>query len=66
MEQLSETLRSLWGVWLMTLFVGIVLWAYWPKNKDKLQDHALIPFRDDDDDDSGKGGDGNRDGKGSA
>lgn len=61
MEQLSETLRSLWGVWLMTLFVGIVLWAYWPRNKDKLQDHALIPFRDDDDD---VVVDGNRDGKG--
>lgn len=50
MDQISETLRSLWGVWLMMLFLGIVFWAYRPKNKDELQRHAQIPLRDEDDD----------------
>lgn len=49
MEQLSETLRSLWGLWLMILFLGIVFWAFRPKNKSRFESHADIPLRDDDD-----------------
>ena len=46
-EDLVETFRSLWVVWLMLLFLGIVAWAYWPKRKSKLQAHGQIPLRDD-------------------
>jgi len=31
-------------------FIGIVLWAYWPKNKTKIQAHGQIPFKDEADD----------------
>lgn len=31
-------------------FLGITLWAYWPKNKDALQAHRLIPLQDEDTD----------------
>lgn len=52
MTSLSEfvvhVLRPLWGVLAMVLFLGIVAWAYWPRNRDKLQSHADIPLRDDD------------------
>jgi cytochrome c oxidase cbb3-type subunit 4 len=41
-------LKSLWVVWLIVLFVGIVVWAYWPSRKSKMDDHAKIPFREDD------------------
>ncbi|MDC7685267.1 cbb3-type cytochrome c oxidase subunit 3 [Asticcacaulis sp. BYS171W] len=27
-------------------FVSIAVWAYWPKNKAKLQAHRLIPLQD--------------------
>ena len=47
MEQIVEFLRSLWGLWLMVLFLGIVFWAYRPKNKDRVESYADIPFRDD-------------------
>ncbi|MDC7684473.1 cbb3-type cytochrome c oxidase subunit 3 [Asticcacaulis sp. BYS171W] len=30
------------------VFLGIAAWAYWPKNKDKLQAHRLIPLNDED------------------
>lgn len=32
-------------------FLGIVVWAYWPKNKDKLQAHGQIPLNDEADND---------------
>lgn len=49
MEELSQFLRSFWVVWLMAIFVGIVAWVYWPsrRRKRRMQDHANIPFRED-------------------
>ena len=49
-DGLYEWLRSLWVVWLMILFVGIVVWVYWPKRKRELEDHGRIPLRDDGED----------------
>ncbi|MEX0760354.1 MAG: cbb3-type cytochrome c oxidase subunit 3 [Tistlia sp.] len=48
MEELGSFLRSFWVVWLMAIFVGIVLWVYWPsrRRKRRMQDHAHIPLRD--------------------
>jgi len=40
-------LASLWLVWLIILFVGIVFWAYRPKNKKRFEEAARIPFKDD-------------------
>lgn len=45
---LMSTLRSLWLVWLMILFVGIIWWAYRPKNKKKFEEAARVPLEDDD------------------
>ncbi|MHA1567194.1 MAG: cbb3-type cytochrome oxidase subunit 3 [Alphaproteobacteria bacterium] len=47
MVAIAEFFRSFWVVWMMTIFLAIVAWAYWPKRKGKLQNHADIPFRDD-------------------
>ena len=47
MDGFYEFVRSLWVVWLMAVFVGIVAWAYWPGNKRKLQRNADIIFHDD-------------------
>ena len=41
-----EVVRSLWLVWLMILFAGIVFWAFRPKNKKRFEDDAQIPFRE--------------------
>jgi cytochrome c oxidase cbb3-type subunit IV len=30
-----------------TMFMGILLWAYWPGNKQRLQEHAMIPLKED-------------------
>ena len=48
MEQIFEAIRSLWVVWLMAIFVGIVAWAFWPSNKSRLEAHGRIPLDDDD------------------
>lgn len=48
MAEISEFLRSFWGLWLMALFLGIVAWAFWPKNKDRLERHGEMILRDDD------------------
>ena len=49
LQEISEFLRSLWGLWLMALFLGIVFWAFRPRNKAMMDDAAMIPLRDDDD-----------------
>lgn len=38
---------TLWVVWLMAVFVGIIVWAYWPSRKQELESHCDIPLRDD-------------------
>ena len=50
MDAFYESLRSLWVVWLMVLFVGIVAWVYWPKRKREMEEHGRIPLKDDDED----------------
>ncbi|MDW8443406.1 MAG: cbb3-type cytochrome c oxidase subunit 3 [Acetobacteraceae bacterium] len=40
-----ETLRQLWVVWFMALFVGIVAWAFWPSNKERLEQSGQDPAR---------------------
>lgn len=48
--ELSEIARAWWGLWLMTLFVGIVAWALWPSRQrsEEMREAAMIPFREDD------------------
>jgi cytochrome c oxidase cbb3-type subunit IV len=47
LEELSHMARQLWVVWLGLIFVGIVAWAFWPRNKKKFEEQGNIPFRDD-------------------
>lgn len=50
-EELAILMKSIWPVWMMALFAGIVIWAYLPGRKRKLEEYALIPLRDDPDED---------------
>ncbi len=47
LQDLAIWLRQLWVLWLMLLFVGIVAWVYWPRRKDRLEEHGRIPLEDD-------------------
>lgn len=49
MQGLVEFARSIWGLWLMVLFVGIVAWTLWPSRRRQLEEHGKIPFRNDPD-----------------
>ena len=40
-------LRSLWLVWFMALFIGVVAWAFCPSRKAEFDRHARIPLDDD-------------------
>jgi cytochrome c oxidase cbb3-type subunit 4 len=40
-------LRPIWGLWLMIFFLGIVFYAFRPKNKQRLEEHGSIPLKDD-------------------
>ena len=46
-DSIISVLRSAWSVWMMIFFVGILGWAYWPRNKAKIESHAMIPLKDD-------------------
>lgn len=48
LTELYATARSLWVVWLMILFIGIIWWVYRPKNRRHFEDASKIPFREDD------------------
>lgn len=39
--------RGFGVVYFMILFVGIVFWAYRPKNRKKFEEHGNIPFKED-------------------
>ena len=47
MAEFYATLKSLWVVWLMGVFLAIAIWAYWPRNKQRFEAHARIPLDDD-------------------
>lgn len=37
-----------WGLlYFFALFMGVVIYAYWPRNKSKFDAAAQIPLRDD-------------------
>jgi cytochrome c oxidase cbb3-type subunit 4 len=46
LDEIYVAIRSLWLVWLVILFVGIVAWVFWPSRKQELEDHGSIPLRD--------------------
>lgn len=50
MTEIANFLASLWGLWMMLIFVGIIAWAFWPGSKRRLERHGEIPLRDDDED----------------
>lgn len=51
LSELSRLAAEFWGLWLMLLFLGIVVWTFWPSRRRsaEMRDHAMIPFREDDD-----------------
>jgi len=47
LDAIREFFASVWGLWLMAVFVGIVIWAFWPRNRERFEDASRIPLRDD-------------------
>ena len=41
-------IQSIWTVVVLVLFVGIVIWAWSGKQKERFDEAANIPFADDD------------------
>ena len=48
LDALVEFARSLWVLWLMAIFLGIVAWVMWPRHGRKIEEHGKIPFKDED------------------
>lgn len=47
LEAIREFFASLWALWLMAIFIGIAVWAFWPRNRKRFEDASRIPLRDD-------------------
>ena len=45
----SSLFQSVWTIVVLVLFVGIVLWAWSGKRKQRFDEAANIPFDEDDD-----------------
>lgn len=52
MDDLVALFRQFWVVWLMAIFVGIVFWAYRPKNRKRFERDAHIIFDEQSDENS--------------
>lgn len=46
MLALGELLGSVWTVWAVVVFAGIVRWAYRPSNRGRFDRDANIPLND--------------------
>ena len=46
--EIYDFAASLWVLWLMVIFIGVVVWAFWPGHKRRFQSYGDIPFKDDD------------------
>jgi cytochrome c oxidase cbb3-type subunit IV len=46
MEALHQLLSSIWTVWAVLLFAGIVRWAIRPSNRARFERDANIPLND--------------------
>ena len=46
-----ETARSLVGIWgliaFVVMFAGVVVYALWPRNREKFRHAAQIPLKED-------------------
>jgi cbb3-type cytochrome oxidase subunit 3 len=46
MQRLHEILSTVWVVWFVLLFTGILAWVMRPGSRDVARRHAEIPLRD--------------------
>ena len=47
-QLVTTVLQPLWVVMVAGTFLGIALWAYWPRNKSRFEADGLIPFKESD------------------
>ena len=47
LHDIYQFAAQLWVVWLVLLFVGIIVWVYLPRNRNRLNAMADLPLRDD-------------------
>lgn len=46
LEALRAVLKQFWTVWLLALFLGIALYAFWPTNRARFERLARLPLDD--------------------
>ena len=65
MNEIGGFFAQFWLVLVIILFVGIVAWVFWPKNRQRLEQHGRIPLEDEEaprsDDEGGERPDGRKD-----
>lgn len=47
LDPMMKIFNSLWELWVLLVFGGITLWAYWPGNKGRMEALGRIPLDDD-------------------
>jgi cytochrome c oxidase cbb3-type subunit 4 len=48
LEAVNEILTSIWTVWAVLIFAGILFWAWRPRNRKRFEKDARIPLNDED------------------
>lgn len=46
MVRIHEILSTVWVLWFVVLFTGILVWVLRPGSREAARRHAEIPFRD--------------------
>ncbi len=46
LESLRAVLKQFWTVWLLAVFCGIALYAFWPANRARFERLGRLPLDD--------------------
>lgn len=52
---IGATLHTFWTVWMVAIFVGIIVYAFWPGNRGHFETASRIPLQDDEQEVLGRG-----------
>ena len=46
-ETIAYFVKTYWWLQFIAMFVGVIIYAYWPGNREMFDSAANIPFEDD-------------------
>jgi len=49
MQDIVAFANNIWGLWLLLVFLGVLVWTLWPGRAAEMEHNRRIPLDDEDD-----------------